>query len=60
MLKVSVACAAVVGIGFLAFPQFRPMIAAVAPFALLALCPISMIAMMFWSKKEGNQNTDVK
>lgn len=60
MLRVAVALAAVVGIGFLAFPQFRPMIVAVAPFALLALCPISMLAMMLWSKSEGTQNTDTK
>ncbi len=50
MLKVGGILAAIVVVGFIVFPQFRPMIIGTAPFAILALCPISMIAMMFMMK----------
>lgn len=58
MFTIALVMAALVGIGFVAFPQFRPTITAIAPFALLALCPIFMIAMMFWTKSGEQRNTD--
>lgn len=45
LLKIGVAIAVPLAVGFIAFPQFRPVILAYAPFALLALCPLSMIFM---------------
>lgn len=47
MLKIGVAIAVPLAIGFIAFPQFRVAILGLAPFALFALCPL---AMMFGMK----------
>ena len=53
MLKIGVAIAVPLAIGFIAFPQFRVAILGLAPFALFALCPL---AMMFGMKgMKGNQ-----
>ncbi len=46
MLKIGFALAIVLGAGFLLIPQLRPAIIGLAPFALFALCPLSMIFMM--------------
>lgn len=45
MLKIGVAIAIPLVVGFIAFPQFRPVILAYAPLALFALCPLSMLFM---------------
>lgn len=55
MLKVGAILAGVLAVGFFAFPQFRPIIIGLAPFALFALCPLSMIFMM---GKMGDKNKD--
>ena len=47
MLKVTAVIAGMLAIGFFAFPQFRPVIIGLAPFALFALSPQSMVFMMF-------------
>lgn len=46
MLKIGVAIAIPLAIGFIAFPQFRIAIVGLAPFALFAICPLSMIFCM--------------
>lgn len=43
MLKIGVAIAVPLGIGFVVFPQFRSVIAGLAPLALFALCPLAML-----------------
>lgn len=43
MLKIGVAIAVPLAVGFFAFPQFRPVILAYAPFAIFALCPLGML-----------------
>lgn len=55
MLKIGVAIAVPLAIGFIAFPQFRVVILGLAPFALFALCPL---AMMFGMK--GMMGTEGK
>lgn len=55
MLKIGVAIAIPLALGFIAFPQFRPAIIGLAPFALFALCPLGMIFGM--SAMSGNQKT---
>lgn len=55
MLKIGLALGAVLIVGAIAFPQFRPAIIGLAPFALFALCPLGMIFGM--SAMSGNQKT---
>lgn len=45
MLKIGAVIAVPMAIGFVAFPQFRVAILGLAPFALFALCPLSMLFM---------------
>ena len=52
MLKVTAVIAGMLAIGFFAFPQFRPVIIGLAPFALFALCPLSMVFMMVGMNKD--------
>lgn len=52
MLKIGAVLVGVLAIGFFAFPQFRPIIISIAPFAIFALCPLSMIFMMGMNKKQ--------
>lgn len=46
MVKIGLVLGALLVAGAIAFPQFRPAIIGLAPFALLALCPISMFFAM--------------
>ncbi len=46
-------------LGFLAFPQFRPVLIGLAPFLLLALCPLSMFFAMRGTKKDGLRDSSV-
>ena len=55
MLKIGLVLAVILGGGFLVFPQFRPVIIGLAPFALFALCPISMFFAMRGMNK-GHDN----
>lgn len=55
MLKIGLVLVVMLGGGFLAFPQFRPVIIGLAPFALFALCPISMMFAM-WAMDKGQHN----
>lgn len=55
ILKIGLGLAVVLGGVFLLFPQFRPVIIGLAPFALLALCPLGMIFGM--SAMSGNHKT---
>lgn len=43
MLKIGVAIAIPLAVGFIAFPQLRTAILGLAPFALFALCPLGML-----------------
>ncbi len=52
MLRIGVIITVLLVAGFVTFPQFRQMIIGLAPFALLALCPLSMIFMMGSMNKE--------
>ncbi len=54
MLKIGVAIVVALAVGFIAFPQLRPWLISVAPFALFALCPLSMLFMgnMMGDKKK--------
>lgn len=59
MLKIGLVLAVVLGGGFLVFPQFRPVIIGLAPFALFATCPIAMwFATRGMNKNQGHQNHD--
>jgi len=42
MVKIGAVLVGALGIGFFVFPQARPAIAGLAPFALFALCPLAM------------------
>ena len=46
MLKIGAAMAILVVAGYFAFPQFHPIILSLAPFAIFAICPVSMIFCM--------------
>lgn len=50
MLKIGVAIAIPLAIGFIAFPSMRATILSVAPFAVFALCPLGMIFGMMVMK----------
>lgn len=56
MIKVGLVLGAVLIVGAIAFPQFRPAIIGLAPFALFALCPISMFFAMRGMNKGQNNN----
>ncbi len=57
MLKIGGVIAALLVVGAIAFPQFRPVIISLAPFALFALCPISMFfAMRGMNKGDHDHN----
>lgn len=57
MLKIGLVLGVVLVVGAIAFPQFRPAIIGLAPFALFALCPISMFfAMRRMNKGQHNNN----
>jgi len=57
MMKIGAVLAIAIGVGFFAFPQARPAIAGLAPFALFAACPIAMLfAMRGMNKSHNNHN----
>lgn len=57
MVKIGLVLGGIIAIGAIAFPQFRPAIIGLAPFALFALCPISMFfAMRGMNKGQHNNN----
>ncbi len=60
MLKIGGIIAALLVVGAIAFPQFRPVIISLAPFALFALCPISMIFMMSTMNKNKEKLNEQK
>ncbi len=43
MLKIGAVIVVPLAVGFIVFPQFRVAILGLAPFALFALCPLSML-----------------
>jgi len=55
MVKIGAVLAGVLVIGFFVFPQARPAIIGLAPFALFALCPLSMFFAMRGMNK-GHDN----
>lgn len=57
MLKIGVAITIPLAIGFIAFPQFRPWLISIAPFAVFLLCPLSML-FMGSSMMGGNKNSN--
>ncbi len=60
MLKIGGVIAALLVVGAIAFPQFRPAIISLAPFALFALCPLSMFFAMRGMKEKGHTGSMVK
>lgn len=56
MLKIGAIIAIPPAVGFIAFPQFRPVLLSYAPLALIAICPLSMLFMgnMTGDKKGGS------
>lgn len=46
MVKIALGIALLLTVGYLAFPQFQPVIAAVAPYLLALACPLAMVFMM--------------
>lgn len=46
MLKIGVGIALVLAVGWFALPNVRPVILGLAPFTLLALCPLTMVFAM--------------
>lgn len=54
MLKIGVVIAVPLVLGFIAFPQFRPVILSYAPLALFALCPLGMLFGMSGMMGEKN------
>lgn len=57
MLKIGIAIAVPLTIGFFVFPQFRSTIVGLAPFAIFAICPLSMIFCMKGMMKDKNGQT---
>lgn len=55
MLKIGVTIAIIFAAGFFAFPQFRPAIIGIAPFALFAICPIAMFFGMKGMKDDSKK-----
>lgn len=43
MLKIGAVIAGPLAVGFITFPQFRPVILSYAPLAIFALCPLGML-----------------
>lgn len=57
MLKIGVVLAVVLGGSYFTFPQLRPVVIGLAPFALFALCPISIFfAMRGMNKDKENHD----
>lgn len=54
MLKIGLVLGGIIVTGAITFPQIRPVIIGLAPFALFALCPISMIFMMGGKSKNNH------
>lgn len=54
MLKIGAIIAVPLAVGYIIFPQFRTVIASIAPFAIFAICPLSMLFMgsMMGDKKK--------
>ena len=55
MVKILLGIALILIAGYFAFPVLRPIIISLAPFAILAICPISMLFGM--SMMNNNQHT---
>lgn len=57
MIKIGLVLGALLVVGAIAFPQFRPVIIGLAPFALFALCPISMMFAMRGMSKTNHHHS---
>lgn len=57
MLKIGLVLTAILGGGFLAFPQLQSVIIGIVPFALFSLCPISMFFAMRGMNKDRGHHT---
>lgn len=57
MLKIGFIIAIPLAIGFITFPQFRTVIISLAPFAIFAVCPLTMMfGVHGMGKKEGHSD----
>jgi hypothetical protein len=55
MIKVAVVAGLVLALGYLLFPGVRSGIVVLAPLAILAICPVSMlIGMAFMNRRGGS------
>lgn len=57
MLKIGGVLAVILAGTYFAFPPFRPVVIGLAPFALFALCPISMFFAMRGMDKGQHSHT---
>lgn len=53
MVKIGIVIVAALGIGWFAFPEFRVRLVALAPFALVAICPLAMLLGMGGMRRAG-------
>lgn len=53
MVKIGLVIVAALGIGWFAFPEFRVRLVALAPFALVAICPLAMLLGMGGMRRAG-------
>lgn len=58
MLKLGLALGGVITVVAIVLPQFRPVVIGLAPFALFALCPISMWVAMRGMHKGQHDYSD--
>lgn len=56
MLKIGGILAVMLAGGYFIFPQFRPVMIGLAPFAIFALCPISMFFAMRGMNKDKDHH----
>lgn len=56
MLKIGGVLAVILTGAYFAFPPFRPVVIGLAPFALFALCPISMFFAMRGTNKDQDHH----
>ncbi len=56
MIKVAIGAGLALALGYLLFPGVRSGIVALAPFAVLAICPVSMLIGMVFMNKNGHED----
>lgn len=57
MLKIGAILAAVFAVAWFAFPNVRASLIVIAPFALVAICPLAMLGGMYGMHRMGRGET---